>query len=664
MTRIFKLERYLRMSNRMGQTLKDFINKIVLDSITLTPQPPFVKLSFKLNSEEPFNDSIDSTNNTIESIRSSFVKTSSFNNIINVLEKHEANAVVLVGKSGIGKTDTSLLVANYFMEEYKYKFKYISCPGDIDENNLQGVRTMLKKTKNQKEIMIFDDVFDSKKVHNSEKYFEILEFLIDFVYFNKNKKIIFTTINAGIDYVKSYSTKIYNLFENRCEIIDLDLDLNDRFNIFLFYIKQNQIWNNLRQLCIEEKWNNGTILKIISHDNFTPLLIINGIKKCKKVSVDDYESTILKRLDNPELVWEEELKTLDFSSQQYLKILYSLSNTIINKDIVEECFDRYIEDKPNCKDFTYASIYYQIDSLIICTDTTIDFIHTSLKEYVGQRITDQEREDIIETAKYLDQVEMLDRKNTYIKKQINKVDDKGLPLIFKYSVLPQVMFISVDSSFIHESNIVIKYLEYLYKLKIQEDQHKSLLVAALEAILKLGERAYLVDADIILNVFKLKYDFTEIYENKEYVKSLYSYTNSDNVWFLIQKTVIKDDRGYDYLKMDSYIQDHINQVLQLLGEDYFITWIDENINDYIKFEIEDYEEDNLEAYTEDIITNVNDNLAHKFDFKIIQGEIERTIQENQIYNFDIKQINDWEFDANIIDIISEAVDRFLIENGN
>lgn len=64
------------------------------------------------------------------------------------------------------------------------------------------------------------------------------------------------------------------------------------------------------------------------------------------------------------------------------------------------------------------------------------------------------------------------------------------------------------------------------------------------------------------------------------------------------------------------------------------------------------------------LRKVIEDISHKFDFKIIQGEIERTIQENQIYNFDIKQINDWEFDANIIDIISEAVDRFLIENGN
>lgn len=591
---------------------------------------------------------------SIEKLKKYFIKTSQYKSGVDKLEK--ANSLLLVGCSGIGKTDTSIMIANNLMDKDNYNYRFVSCP---KENDFENIFNLIDHNISQKEVLIFDDFLGNTQLRDSENYFNNLENLLKNIENYDNKKFIFNSRKTILEAAKVCNKKIDKLIKSNLEIEDLDAweTIQDKVNIFKLYCEKNQIWDKIVNLINEKIWNIKVLNNLFDHHNFTPFIVKMAAKDCYEADTSEYENIFLKHLNHPEDVWEKEVQALDVTSRQYINVLYSLSDNSVDLKIVNECFENYLNQLSYFPRVSLFDIHSRIDTLIHYDNSKIEFIHPSLIDYLNKKITFNERENIIKSAIYLEQVEKLDINKRYVKELMIIDKDSELPLIFKHQVLP-IRYTLNDGAHVYFTNsILIQYLKYLYEFKIEDKQHEPIVLTVFDKILNYGPLLFFLNSYILLDVLELNYDFTPILSNEDYVKILYQYANSENIWKLISLTVKKDHTGYNYSEMPDYVQMQIIQVLQDIGEEKLVLFIEENIEVYIADELDNYGED--EEFFDDIVELVRDNILIDLEVQTGKDEILNTIKKYSIYNFDFNEIQNLEDGQYIYDTIENAVNMYF-----
>ncbi|MDF2885087.1 MAG: hypothetical protein K0R54_5658 [Clostridiaceae bacterium] len=588
----------------------------------------------------------------INKLKKYFVEISQYKKAVN--ELGNSNAVMFIGCSGIGKTDTSIMAANYFIENYGYKFRFIESP---NENDIQKIFALIDQNIEEKEVLIFDDFLGNIKLNKSESYFYELEKILKNIEYCDEKKFIFNTRKTIFQDAKVYSKKVYNLVNQNCKIIDLEYweNIQDKVEVFRKYCKKNNIFDKILKLINEKKWNKKICEDIINHQNFTPLIIKTAAKECCNVDVLEYQSIFFRYLNHPEEIWEKEYKALDEFSQKYLKILYSLSDNFIEQDIVDECYKNYINKQNIAIDNSLNEIHEHIDSLVYYDNNQIQFIHPSLIEYLENKISISDENDIINTAIYLEQVVKLDDKK--VEELLTIKEGSYLPSIFNFKVLAVTYKLDDGKPIKFTNNILLQYLKYLYEFNIDDEEHQEIVTEVLKSVLEYGASLFFHCSDIVLNVLKLNYDFSEILNNDKFIMELYEQSNPDSIWILIELTIQKDEKGIDFKKLDDFIQEKIESALIDIGTNVKDSWIQDNIENYIEDEFEYYNKDDEYDYS-DITQGVLDNMSENFDIELAKDAIRKTIEKYCLYNIDIDSLDDFEISDYIWEITNDAIIEF------
>ena len=557
---------------------------------------------------------------------SNLIKTSKFDEVIKQLESK--NAVMLVGCSGIGKTYLSYAVSNSFIENHSYNFRFVSTP---KENSFDNIFNIISEYCDDKEVIIIDDFLGNFTLDLSTDELTSLEKILKTLDNFKNKKFIFTTRKTILQQLVSNYKAISSWLKANLVEIDLDsYEEKDKLEIFLYYCKKNDIAFNIKELIDKKIWNT-TLNDILVHKNYTPLIIRFATESCKKALLKDYSNIFLSLLEHPEDVWEKEIKALDSFSWKYMNILLSLSNSgNIKMEIADKCFKKYIEITNIEANFTFEKIHDNIKIFIKSDeDKNIYFVHPSLIEYLDKQITEKERENIINSALYLEQIEKMDNTDDshHIVELMNVTKNK-LPKILSLKVMPLIINYKEES---HEFINIIwtHYLKYLYKFKINDINHEPRVIEILKHILDLDDYIFIFYSNDIINTFSLKYDFSEILESNNNLLKLFKHANTSNIWYLINADVPKNTIGYDYSKMKSFIQESLLEKLkEIAAEQLDIIDIEEYVND----EIDIYDVGETFDY-DDIIDAVRERIYDDFNFGSVKKVIEDILKKHSIYKF-------------------------------
>jgi hypothetical protein len=610
--------------------------------------------------------SIENTKNIVppESIKSMgeyYVYTSKYEEARKILKNE--NIVTFIGLSGSGKSITSKMLAYHFNKEEKYTIK--SVPST--EEYIKYINDKIKKNTKSKEIFIFDDIFGSTQTESSQEYFDRLESLLKEIEVNKNnknKKFIFNSRKNIFQSVRTNNCKLITLMEG-LKVFDLDElkteeEYIDRVCIIYGCFKEYDLLKQLKILNKENIWTNEIYQTIIEHQNFTPLVINRAIKNCVDKELKDYTDTIMKALENPEDIWETEIKPLDKDTRKYLDILCSFPDRFINKTIIDECYEKYNADSR----VSLNDIHICIKSLLVVSQDefwgeNIRFKHSSIREYLIKKLVFSEINEIKKSAVYIEQIECLEKNN--IIKNLMFLDENGEIPFLKYKVLPSVYTIYNDEekTISIKRSIYIKYLKKLYDFKIEDKKLEPIVIAIMEEAITGGileSNIQLDKSNALVDILKLNYDFSSILSNEKYIKKLYEISGKGNMGTLISLTEIKDDQGYDYLKMKDYVQDAILGVMKSLVEEVLRDWTESVVDGYVQ-DIPEYEDE--ENDTESIIESVKEQIYDDFkvnnEFKLLELS-RKLIKESGVYNLREEEINTIDLEeCDIDDIVRDRV---------
>ncbi len=325
---------------------------------------------------------------------------------------------------------------------------------------------------------------------------------------------------------------------------------------------------------------------------------------------------------------------------------------------MDECFENYIQQLDILPDVSLPDIHKRIESLINIDDNKIEFIHPSLLEYLEDKLSLRDRKEIIKTAIYFEQIEKLDINKKYIRDLILLENNCKQPPILNFKVLPITYEMSNSMPIHFRNNISIQYLKYLYEFKIDDQRHEPIVIKAMKNILE--DESFVLfypDSKHILNIIKLNYNLREILNDDKYVKRLFRFADKENIWSLIELTIRKDEKGFDFKRMDMFIQNQIEDVLKDIGESVWASWIEDNIEDYLDDAFQNYGIGD-EYYYDEIVDYVFQSMFDDFDFEWCKDEILNIIKKYHIYNIDAEDMDYSDSSNYIYDIIEDAVIDF------
>lgn len=249
-----------------------------------------------------------------------YVITDNHNKAIEKL--NDSHTIIIAGEPGIGKTTLAEHIALTYIEK-GFEFCVI-------ENSLNEAEVIFESDK--KQIFYFDDFLGSNylealKSHTSS---QIMNF-IKRVKKDKNKRFILTSrtniFNQSLILSDTFKSK---KLESSEFIIKVD-SLKDIDKAMILY---NHMWHSeLDKNYIDELYKDKRYKDIIKHKNFNPRIIefITDIDRLKTISVDNYWTYLIEKLDNPVDIWKN---TFDEQSDSFMRNLIIL--TVLNGNKIDE----------------------------------------------------------------------------------------------------------------------------------------------------------------------------------------------------------------------------------------------------------------------------------------------------------------------------------------
>lgn len=590
-----------------------------------------------------------------ENLKDLFVKTTIFDTGSDALKS--SNILILEGKSGIGKTSTAIMIANTLARERNVsKLTNIDGSDKLGSKRVEDLLESLKNSIEEQEIIIFDDFLGKTKLIGSEDYLVQIEELLKFIKQCKTKKIVFTTRTTIFENSKKINESLAQFFKYDAKVLQVEdgYSVDDRISIFGKHILKNGIRDKIGYLLNDKK----TLDAIIKHLNFSPLIIERATFDCRSEEPNQFGKTILTHLNNPTFIWEKEVSALDNNALNYLFVLYSLSDTFVERKFIDECFDNFNKIMGNKKIEDSKDTRERLKALLSFDNANnISFKHPSIIDYLSKKIYPV-KENLISAAVYFEQIERLDES----KEKINQllIDPQEF---FKLKVLP---FKFINQGVLIPNTIFIPYLECILECDYQNKEYENIIVEVLEIIFQNG---YLLmwASDVVIDILNLKYyNMSVILNNEEYMELIYQNSNSDNVWKLIQVTEEKNEEGYDFNKMKKYVQNEIVRKLAdtatMACEEHIASCFESNMMDYIA----DYsDEDEYEYEYEEIAREIIDMIVGDIDTEQIGSEsMNEAAKKNCLYNVDFSSVSYelYNYESLVGDYAINVIEEYFIYN--
>lgn len=270
-----------------------------------------------------------------------FVRTEAFNKALSCLEKK--NVLIIVGNPGVGKTVTSkMLVLHYAANGYRVRYT-------TDGANLNELKKALSQSPESKEIVLLDDCFGQAYFNMKETQENELLSLIKYIHICPNKLLIMNsrvTIfqeakERSPDLLKSFDRKEFKAFVLNVN----DLSLEEKAKIFYNHLYFSGVpashYNNIK--------DNQNYRKIVNHPNYNPRIIefVCSQNQIENIAPDEYAAFVIKSLNNPEKIWKNEYEhRLATADRMLLTTIFSLSDTAVPTNMVQQCFEHRISATP------------------------------------------------------------------------------------------------------------------------------------------------------------------------------------------------------------------------------------------------------------------------------------------------------------------------------
>ena len=403
-----------------------------------------------------------------------------------------------------------------------YTVKYSS------SNNLSDLKKSISIHPEVREIILLDDFIGQHYLNIQENYPNEIKSLISYIERNKNKKII---LNTRITILQEAINKYLNfekLIQRQNSNIHL-IDLNKMPVIEKAKILYNHIYfNKIEKEYFENIRNEQHYLHIINHKNYNPRIIEFATNRKNYISIEPehYYEYIMQKLNNPQDVWKDEFENrLDVSDRILMHILYSLTDTYIDKGILEKAFNYAIRDLKQIDQSVNVfnkSLNRLSDSLLkqVIKDGKIQIsvLNPSINDYIKNELLNNpaEQRRFLKHSLYIEQVNKV-IKNLDIKMELEKMLITGEFL--EFNVLKDNIYFYI-LKFILDTDIVNKNIIDIVQLAFEKSYEKIFSSTSME------------DYSELINKFIKTY--SEVYELKEIL------LDENRIRWILEKLTLDD----------------------------------------------------------------------------------------------------------------------------
>lgn len=575
----------------------------------------------------------------IEEEKHIYVQTSIFNESLSFLLNNRI--LMLIGAPGVGKTMTSkMLLLKMVAEGYRAKY--------TTNGNISDVKKSLSVNPELKEIILLDDCLGQYYFKMNQSIESELISLIDYVKMHPSKLLIMNSRITIYNEAKERSLSFKYLDEGdkiKKYIINADtLNQGDRVRIlYNHFSAQNIPKRYFKEIQREKRCRN-----LIQHPNYTPRLIEYVTRKqyYSKIDPINYYSEVIQKFNYPDSIWEEEFtRRLTQIDRYFMFVLYSLTDTFINYNVLKECFEKRL-------------------LLVNDLDTSIDHFELVLARLSGSMVSIIDNDGRKEIAVSNPSV------NDYMYKKFysNKLELKMIQNSILY--FEQLKRSYPENSEINARVLDLVQTEKILTLKFNSFEEAAFIITIFSVSSFIKRRAYQTYIYSILINFDS--DIAKKYGNEDiYLKVWSTFLESNELYEFYDIEKILQDFGFlrsSLLNIEiDEIGDAINLFWNILHEknimnlgnlkDYhklFQTVVGELVQSWLDtFQLLDIvDEDKVESI---VIEHATSDSSGEVDFDVCSiGEDLKEIVKEFLYKkikYYFKEINfiEWDFIANIID---------------
>jgi len=565
-----------------------------------------------------------------------FVQTKIFDQCLEIILKERM--ILIYGDPGVGKSLTSKMLALHFIKE-GYQVRYTT-NGEISD-----IKRSIQDDKNLKELIFLDDCLGQYYLKLKDRQDQELISLLKYISTNKNKVII---LNSRVTILNEARNKSGNLnrflFDKNItmKLVNLnEISSVEKANIFLNHL----IKNNIPQNYYNEIRTDHKYRSIINHKNYNPRIIeyVTHNRRCKRFAPNEYYNFIIDTLNNPNEAWKEEFNFgLSKVDRLFMHTMFSLTDTIVKKSILEESFNLIIENE-NDIDFTKNIFEETKDRLLKSMIKLIDkndvlhlgVLNPSLNDYMRNELKENylATKNILKNAIYIEQLTRLSGEN------------------FKFII--DEKFISGRLHFMKSINndLFLYYIYYFLKNKVIDEVHEASIIDSFHKIPnsfkifdeKIEKYKFIV---LLLSIPEYEKKFIHKFLDHEFRKSVFlnlTIEESTKLSSILSDKLIK--KAHFLNLRDIYIASLINFIEELELIDIFYDFIEAFNFTYLETQdLHEYSEC-LDSIKSDMISELEDasfEYLAKSNLSIEIKEVEDLFNERIAPAVKLKVENDFD----------------------
>lgn len=335
-----------------------------------------------------------------------YVSNESFHQALGILKNY--HYVIISGIRGIGKTILAQMLINYLLTRDKERGGVDQFVSIVDKN-LDEFSSLYVEGKRQ--VFFYDDFLDSIVLDNQPvegKEGKLLR-MIKYIRSKPGKLLILTTREDILRYAVPNSV---DLERNDIEIAKYEL----KSEIYTEEIRAQILYKHLAAADLPAPYIDNLLrdrqyMKLVKHQYFNPLIIErfigdNGVNICrgpwKECKPQNFVSAFVHCFDNPNFLWKEVYSEIFDIERCALYVLLVMGHPVLISDWRNAFFNFYRVNSPRLSFYLGNAKWERIvsnlsDSFIKtkplnnCNDATVDFLNSSLQDYLFSILKDDYR---------------------------------------------------------------------------------------------------------------------------------------------------------------------------------------------------------------------------------------------------------------------------------
>lgn len=438
-----------------------------------------------------------------------FVRTETYRQCLEYLD--ERNIVLLQGNPGSGKTITSKMAAlDFHMRGYRVLYS--------SDGSAKELKKMIHMD-DSKELILLDDFLGQIYYSMDLGILKEMGTIITYVQRNKNKCLILNSRMTICREALARYGELKLLFSN-IPCVDTDwLTEHEKAQIFKNYLL---LYEKEKIGIIKYIVDNKRYFYIIEHRNFNPRVIQYMYRLNERnLNPKGFYDGLMTMLDHPDEIWKDEFENrLGPEDRIFLLTLYSLSNSQVAYEVLEECFYARILNIAGI-DKTVNQMVRVLERLkksmveeIISDKRYVKAINPSVNDFLNDYIKKSsfEKRQIIQSAVYFDQIRRVSQKNYF---------DEGNEEL-KFMITQMIKDGTIMNYKFEESGL--KGNVYLWnciiKERLQDIRYKNVIIDILRAGLISHYAIYKIDSpkDYLLPLFQKP--LVDFYEMDEWIRDI------------------------------------------------------------------------------------------------------------------------------------------------